>query len=73
MEKQELTTLLDALAIDDLADGADLRDHPCSVAVRALNQCFDDLNYMKRIVIGVQHKGSKKARTLIVNTYNPSW
>jgi hypothetical protein len=73
MDKQALTTLLEELAIDDLAEGADLRDHPCSVAIRALDQCFDDLNYMKLLVRGVQNKRSKKARTMIVNTYDPSW
>lgn len=73
MNKEELTTLLEELAIGDLADGANLDDHPCSVAIRALDQCFDDLNYMKQMVIGTQHKRSKRARRLILNTYNPSW
>jgi hypothetical protein len=73
MDKKELISLLEELAIDDLADGADLSDHPCSVAVRALEQCFDDLHYMKQMAKGVHNKQCKRARMLILTTYNPSW
>lgn len=42
MSKSELIELLDDLAKRDLALGADLFDHPCSVAIRALNQIDGD-------------------------------
>ena len=37
MKKPELIDILEKLAKEDLEDGEDIFDHPCSVAVRAIN------------------------------------
>ena len=38
MNRSELIELLTELALKDLSDGSDIYDHPCSVAIRAINQ-----------------------------------
>ena len=42
MENNELIELLNELAEKDLAEGADLFDHPCSVAIRELTRLTGD-------------------------------
>lgn len=76
MDRHELTDLLSKMAESDLVDGADIYDHPFSVAIRAINQCFDDINYL-RGVIKRPYSGksgmSKKARHMVELNYNPEW
>ena len=43
MDITELKELLNELAVNDLADGTDIYDHPCSVAIRALDVYHDGL------------------------------
>lgn len=43
MNKKELIELLEELAQKDLIEGKDIFDHPCTVAVRAINKAFDDI------------------------------
>jgi len=38
LNKSELTEILTELASKDLAEGADINDHPCMVAVRVINE-----------------------------------
>lgn len=73
MNKSELVELLETMAKKDLTDGADISDHPCSVAIRAINQSFDDIEFLKRIISGAANKQSKRAYTIRGLTYNPTW
>ena len=41
MKINELTQILEELAAKDLEDGANLNDHPCSLAVKAINYAFN--------------------------------
>lgn len=72
MNREELFHLLGELAEKDLAPDSDIFDHPCSVAIRAINKAFDDVNTLR----GVAHKSmehSKKVKMLIGLPYNPDW
>ena len=71
MNKEELIALLKEIAETDLADGSVIHDHPCSVAVRAIEQCFDDIEYLIPAV--PKMRGSKRLQMLAGLTYNPSW
>jgi hypothetical protein len=70
MRLYELTEVLKELAESDLSDDADIADHPCSVAVRAIEQCVSDINLLKRVERGEAHK-SKRVQMLIGLNYNP--
>lgn len=75
MNRDELKELLQELAETDLSDGADINDHPCSVAVRAIDQCFDDIATMQKIshrFISMSN-ASKKVNHLCHLTYDPQW
>jgi len=71
MTLYELTEVLKELAESDLSDDADIKDHPCSVAVRAIEQCVSDINFLKRMNRG-EVAASKRAKMLIGLNYNPS-
>ena len=71
MNKQELIELLEKVAEYDLEEGSELRDHPCSVAIRAINQCFDDIKTLK--AVAPKNRGSKKVQMLTGLNYNPTW
>ena len=73
MVREELIELLEKVAEVDLEDGADIRDHPCSVAVRAINQSFDDVNTLCRVIRNDTMGRSKKVQLLIGLSYNPSF
>lgn len=73
MNKKELIELLDAVAEDDLADGANIYHHPCSVAVRAITKCFDDIKFLREIPNGLNHGKSKRAKMLLGLNYDPQW
>lgn len=47
MNREELTSLLSDLAENDLVQGADIYDHPCTVAIRAIDKCFDDIKSLR--------------------------
>lgn len=71
MNKTELIELLESIAAGDTADDANIADHPCSVAVRALNQCFEDINTLRRTVH--VKSSSKMLTTLRTMKYKPEW
>ena len=72
MNKTELIDLLESIAEVDTLDTSKRHDHPCSVAVRAINKCFDDIGTLKRQV--KRHSSqSKKVQTLIAMSYDPEW
>jgi len=73
MNKEELVYFLEEIAKEDLVNGADVYDHPCSVAIRALNQCFDDVTHLSKVVRGDLMGHSKRTKTLVGLSYNPSW
>lgn len=70
LNKLELTSLLADIAEGDLAEGSDLFDHPCSVAIRAINQCFTDIKELQFIARGNEQN---KSKSLVRGVYNPSW
>ena len=71
MDIEELTDLLEHIAEKDLEAGADLFDHPCSVAVRAINKAFNDIELLR--LIAPKKKGSKSIQMLTGLRYNPTW
>ena len=73
MNKDELISLLSEIAKEDTVESADEYDHPCSVAVRALDKCFDDITFLKRVANNVAHIKSKRAQMLLKLNYNPEW
>ena len=73
MTKDELQDQLRTLAGSDLSDGADIHDHPCVVASRAIDQCFEDVNFLKDMVRRPELARSKKGRMITGLSYSPSW
>ena len=71
MDKQELIELLDEIAMNDIEDAANIDDHPCRVAIRAIDKCFDDIEMLRNI--SPKKAGSKKVQMLTGSRYNPSW
>ena len=71
MNINELKELLTELAEKDLADGADIFDHPGIVAVRAIDRMVADIDTLKEIAS--KRKGSKRAQMLTGLSYNPSF
>ena len=71
MNRPELTELLEKVAEYDLEEGSKLRDHPCSVAIRALDKCFDDINALRSVA--PKKQGSERIQMLTGLSYNPSW
>jgi len=73
MNRAELIDLLWDIAVEDTVDYADIQDHPCSVAIRALDRCFEDVNLLKRVVSKEVHGKSKKCQILLGLNYDPEW
>ncbi len=71
MNIDELKELLEGIASEDLSDGSDLHDHPCTVAIRALDQCYEDIGILRRAFKNKQH--SKKVQVLLGLSYGPSY
>lgn len=72
MKKDELIKLLQSLADADTNEGHDVNDHPCCVAIRAIEMCFDDIKSLRRAA-NKEIKFSKKVEMLIKLEYNPDW
>lgn len=72
MNRTELVELLKELAEKDLAEGTELFEHPCSVAVRAIEQCFEDIGVLRSVAIRKSSQ-SKRVQVLIASKYDPSW
>jgi len=73
MNKIELVELLAGIAQKDLIAGEDIADHPCSVAIRAIEQSFVDVKFLKKIVKGTANPRSKRATLLLGLSYSPEW
>lgn len=73
MNRNELTELLQKMADRDLVEGADIADHPCSIAIRALDQCFDDVDTLRSVVGNNARGKSKRVQVLVGLNYDPSW
>jgi len=73
VNKKELIALLKDMAELDLTDGSVISDHPCSVAAKAIEQCIDDINFLRDIVNGKVEGKSKAAITMLKMPYNPRW
>lgn len=73
MNKEELTETLKEIAESDLSKDSDIYDHPCSVAIRALDQCFNDIDILKGVVKRSSTSYSKKVATIVKMNYNPNW
>ena len=73
MNKNDLIKLLEELSKNDLSSGSDVYDHPCSVAVRAINQYSDDVAHLCQVVRGDLMGHPKRTQKLISNAYNPNW
>ena len=73
MNKTELISLLSGIAEKDTMEGHDIHDHPCSVAIRALNGCFDDIKLLQQVANKQIHGKSKKCQMLLGLNYNPEW
>lgn len=71
MNITEIIDSLKDLAKADTLEGADIYDHPCTVAVRALKGCTTDINILRR---HADSKGkSKKVQVLIKTPYDPTY
>lgn len=70
MNERELFEILEEVAEKDLVDGHDIYDHPCTVAVRAIKQCFEDISYLKRMIKHPTIQKSKRARLLLGLSYH---
>lgn len=71
MNKTELNEALADIAKKDLSDGADILDHPCAVAIRAINKAFEDIEILRKIA--PKKRGSKRVQMLTGLTYDPDW
>jgi len=77
MKKKELIELLSQLATEDLAEDCKLEDHPCSVAIRAIEQCFEDIDSLRGYIEGSGYEmpllGEISFQPNPTTPYNPEW
>ena len=71
MNRKNLSELLMELAKSDLEEGIDISTHPCALAVRMIDQCFEDVSALREVVRDHHGTHSKKIEHLIRLTYNP--
>ncbi len=70
----QLICKLEDLANGDLTEGSDIYDHPCSVAIRAIESARDDIEYLKLVLKGKRNIDCKRAQVLIkTSTYTPKF
>lgn len=65
MNVNELKALLIELAEKDLSDDSKLEDHPCCVAIRAIESYKSDADFLREIALGRKIKTSKRAEILL--------
>ena len=53
MTRKDLKELLLDIAESDLAEGKRLQDHPCSVAISVLNNCFKEIDELTKLAATV--------------------
>lgn len=73
MNLHELKEVLTELAELDLSKGHTLDNHPCMIAIRALDQCFDDIEHLRKIAKNKVNKKSKRSKYLIELSYSPEY
>ena len=73
MNKQELVEILEEIAEIDVVAGTEISNHPCSVAVRAINRAFDDMDFLRRVANGKIPKNSKRAQVMLGCPYSPEF
>lgn len=71
MYKNELIVALKDLAKKDLTDESNIFDHPCSVAVRALDQAYYDIEELRSLAKSGRY--CKRHKVLVETPYNPQW
>ena len=70
MNKEELIERLEVCE----ANAGQSDGESCRTAIRALNQCFEDIGHLQKHLIWMEKEG--KLQPLICplrNTYNPEW
>jgi len=73
MNRPELIELLQELVESDLVVGSNIYDHPCAVAIKAINQCFDDIKFLQGIAKGNERNKCKRIQVMVKGIYDPSW
>jgi len=73
MNIKELKELLAEMAVKDLEEGHDIDDHVCSVAIRALDKSFSDVEILKSAFKGKHKSKSKAVQVLMGLPYNPEY
>lgn len=75
MNREDLVEILEELAITDLPEGGNLHDHPCIVAIRAIDKAFEDIESLRTFIHadGTAWRGSKKIKMLTGLRYDPEW
>lgn len=71
MNRAELIELLETIAEKDLIEGSDVSDHPCSVAIRAINKAFEDVEVLRKVA--PKKTGSKRMQMLTGLRYDPAF
>ncbi len=78
MNKEELIKYLLKIAVEDARQCTvdEIEDHPCTIAIRALNQCFEDINTLRfsgRLTQDQWKCLSPEDQNLHDEPYNPEW
>ena len=68
MKKEQLITILEELAVGDLSEDCIIEDHPCSVAVRALNKLSDDISVLKGTLKRNKIRGKSKREQILIGS-----
>lgn len=71
MNKEELIELLDAIAEKESVDLVSVVNHPCNIAKRALNQCFEDIESLQAYIF--EYGRPEMEDRLRLHPYNPEW
>lgn len=56
MNKEKLIKVLTEIVKRNLSEGKNIENHLCSIAIKALDKCFDDIRFLKRIINNTAHK-----------------
>lgn len=77
MNKEELVFALDDLARHGILGEAELDSHVCTIAIRAINQCFEDidmlLGYIEGEELEIPSLPASGYRGKPTHPYNPEW
>ena len=73
MNKDELILLLEEVASSDDRHLDNFGPHPCTVAIHALNECFEDMDRHLQILWNVATAVSDFPQESSPPPYNPNW